>query len=244
MTNEQLVAEYAATHSPRVLDEVVRRNQRLLHHILKRFAYAQEPYEDLLQVANLGLLKAVHRFDPAKGRTFSTYAAALIEGEIRHHLRDTLLLRQPRWVRKVYGQISDAQADLTRSLGRTPTLRELSEKLNITEQGIVEVLQLHERVASGQQILADGDLVTGADREMVHSLRPQSFALPIEDRIALYDALDMLSAFERKIIYLLFFREFTQHEVAMALGLTQKKVSRESIKAIGRLRSVLSRNVI
>jgi RNA polymerase sigma-B factor len=244
VTNEQLVAEYAATRSPRVLDELVCRNQRLLHHLLKRFAYAQEPYEDLLQVANLGLLKAVQRFDPAKGRTFSTYAAALIEGEIRHHLRDSLLLRQPRWVRKVYGQISEAQAELTHTLQRDPTLRELSEKLNITEQGILEVLQLHTRVGVPEEQLTDDELGVTAGRGAVHSLRWQSFSLPIEDRITLYDALDKLSAFERKIIFLLFFREFTQHEVAAALGLTQKKVSRESIKALARLKTVLTRNVI
>lgn len=244
MTNEQLVAQYAASRSPRVLDELVSRNQRLLHHLLKRFSYAQEPYEDLLQVANLGLLKAVQRFDPEKGRTFSTYAAALIEGEIRHHLRDSLLLRQPRWVRRVYGQISDAQAELTRRLQRTPTLRELSEKLNITEQGIVEVLQLYTRVTSVEEPLTGAELVAEAERASVRSLRLESFTLPVEDRIALYDALDKLSAFERKIIYLLFFREFTQHEVAATLGLTQKKVSRESIKALARLRSVLQRNVI
>jgi RNA polymerase sigma-B factor len=244
VTNEQLVAEYAATRSPRVLDELVRRNQRLLHHLLKRFAYAQEPYEDLLQVANLGLLKAVQRFDPAKGRTFSTYAAALIEGEIRHHLRDSLLLRQPRWVRKVYGQISEAQTELTRTLQRTPTLRELSERLNITEQGIIEVLQLYTRVDVPGEPLSGEEYRAGAERAAVHSLRLQSFTLPVEDRITLYDALDKLSGVERKIIYLLFFREFTQHEVAAALGLTQKKVSRESIKALARLKSVLTRNVI
>jgi RNA polymerase sigma-B factor len=244
VTNEQLVAEYAATHNPRVLDELVRRNQRLLHHLLKRFAHAQESYEDLLQVANLGLLKAAQRFDPSRGRTFSTYAAALIEGEIRHHLRDSLLLRQPRWVRKVHGQISAAQAELTHALQRAPTLRELSEKLNITEQGIVEVLQLHARVGSVDEPLTGAEVVAEAERSSVRSLRFESFSLPIEDRIALYDALDKLSAFERKIIYLLFFREFTQHEVAAALGLTQKKVSRESIKALTRLRSVLQRNVI
>ncbi len=216
MTNEQLVAEYAASRSPRVLDELVRRNQRLLHHLLKRFAYAQEPYEDLLQVANLGLLKAVQRFDPAKGRTFSTYAAALIEGEIRHHLRDSLLLRQPRWVRKVYGQISEAQTELTRTLQRTPTLRELSERLNITEQGIIEVLQLYARVGAPGEPLSGEEFSAGAERAAVHSLRLQSFTLPVEDRITLYDALDKLSAVERKIIYLLFFREFTQQEVAAA----------------------------
>jgi RNA polymerase sigma-B factor len=244
VTNEQLVAQYAATRSPRVLDELVCRNQRLLHHLLKRFTYAQEPYEDLLQVANLGLLKAVRRFDPEKGRTFSTYAAALIEGEIRHHLRDSLLLRQPRWVRKVHGQIGEAQAELTRTMQRTPTLRELSEKLNITEQGILEVLQLYARVGTADEPLSDDELAAAAERGAVHSVRLQSFSLPIEDRITLYDALDKLSAFERKLIYLLFFREFTQHEVAAALGLSQKKVSRESIRALARLKSVLTRNVI
>ena len=244
MTNEQLVAEYVATRSPRVLDELVRRNQRLLHHLLKRFAYAQEPYEDLLQVANVGLLKAVQRFDPEKGRTFSTYAAALIEGEIRHHLRDSLLLRQPRWVRKVHGEISAAQAELTHKLRRTPTLGELSERLNITEQGIIEVLQLYARVGAPEEPLTGDEFAAGAERAAVHSLRLQSFTLPVEDRITLYDALDKLSTAERRIIYLLFFREFTQQEVATALGLTQKKVSRESIRALARLKSVLQRNVI
>jgi RNA polymerase sigma-B factor len=72
LNNEQLVADYAATRSPVGLDQIVRDNQRLLHHVLKRFATADEPYEDLLQVANLGLIKAVQRFDPTKGVRFST----------------------------------------------------------------------------------------------------------------------------------------------------------------------------
>ena len=76
MENEQLLAAYARDGSPATLDELVRRNQNLLHHILKRFAYADEPYEDLLQVANLGLIKAAQRFDAARGVRFSTYATA------------------------------------------------------------------------------------------------------------------------------------------------------------------------
>jgi RNA polymerase sigma-B factor len=89
LNNEQLVADYAASRSPASLDQIVRDNQRLLHHVLKRFATADEPYEDLLQVANLGLIKAVQRFDPGKGVRFSTYAVPVIEGEVRHHLRDS-----------------------------------------------------------------------------------------------------------------------------------------------------------
>ena len=244
MNNEQLVAEYAATRSPVSLDQIVRDNQRLLHHVLKRFATADEPYEDLLQVANLGLIKAVQRFDPSKGVRFSTYAVPVIEGEVRHHLRDSLLLRQPRWVKRVYHEIEDAVGNLTRKLGRPPHLSEIAAELNISEAGILEVLNVYARIdlQGLPDSYADGDGPV-ADPNEVHSLHLSSFSLPIEDRIALYDALDALTAFQRKLIYLLFFREFTQHEVAAALGLTQKKVSRESIKALARLKQVMTRRV-
>ena len=244
MDNEQLVADYAATRSPVSLDQVVRDNQRLLHHVLKRFGTADEPYEDLLQVANLGLIKAVQRFDPSKGVRFSTYAVPVIEGEIRHHLRDSLLLRQPRWVKKVYREIEDAVSGLTHKLGRPPHLSEIAAQLNISEAGILEVLNVYARI--DLQGLPDNYADSGetvADRSELHSLHLSSFSLPIEDRITLYEALDRLSAFQRKLIYLLFFREFTQHEVAAALGLTQKKVSRESIKALAHLKQVMARRV-
>ena len=244
MNNEQLVAEYAATRSPASLDQVVRDNQRLLHHVLKRFATADEPYEDLLQVANLGLIKAVQRFDSTKGVRFSTYAVPVIEGEIRHHLRDSLLLRQPRWVKRVYMQIEEAVGSLTRKLGRPPQLSEIAAELNISEAGILEVLNVYARIdlkGLSDNYADDGEPTANSGE--VRSLHLTSFSLPIEDRIALYDALDVLSAFQRKLIYLLFFREFTQHEVAAALGLTQKKVSRESIKALARLKQVMTRRV-
>jgi RNA polymerase sigma-B factor len=243
LNNEQLVADYAATRSPVSLDQIVRDNQRLLHHVLKRFATADEPYEDLLQVANLGLIKAVQRFDPGRGVRFSTYAVPVIEGEVRHHLRDSLLLRQPRWVKKVYHEIEEAVGSLTHKLGRPPHLSEIAAELNISEAGILEVLNVYARI--DLQGLPDSYVDGGpvADPSEVHSLHLTSFSLPIEDRIALYDALDVLTAFQRKLIYLLFFREFTQHEVAVALGLTQKKVSRESIKALARLKQVMTRRV-
>jgi len=244
--NEELVADYAVTRSPVSLDQIVRDNQRLLHHVLKRFATADEPYEDLLQVANLGLIKAVQRFDPSKGVRFSTYAVPLIEGEVRHHLRDSLLLRQPRWVKKVYHEIEEAVGVLTRRLGRPPQLSEIAAELNISEAGILEVLNVYARIdlQGLPGSYTDGGDRPAADAAEVRSLHLTSFSLPIEDRITLYDALDRLSAFERKLIYLLFFREFTQHEVAAALGLTQKKVSRDSIKALARLKQVMTRRVL
>ena len=122
MENEQLLAAYAETGSSTTLDEIVRRNQNLLHHILKRFSYASEPYDDLLQVANLGLIKAAQRFESGRGVRFSTYATAIVDGELRHHLRDALLIRQPRWVKKVYAEIQAKSNELMHKLGRTPEL--------------------------------------------------------------------------------------------------------------------------
>jgi RNA polymerase sigma-B factor len=243
--NEQLLAAYAETGSSATLDEIVRRNQNLLHHILKRFSYASEPYEDLLQVANLGLIKAAQRFDAGRGVRFSTYATAIVDGELRHHLRDALLIRQPRWVKKVYAEIQAKSNELMHKLGRTPELGELAQAMNIEEDGILEVMGLYARIDlhSRDEPFLAGELEAEADPHVMRSLHQQSFALPIEDRIALYDALDKLSAFQRRLVYLLFFKELTQTEAADELGLTQKKVSRESIKALGRLKQVLGRRV-
>lgn len=245
MDNEQLLAEYAKTRSPEVLDEIVRRNQRLLHHILKRFAFADEPYEDLLQVANLGLIKAAQRFDPGRGVKFSTYATAVVDGELRHHLRDTLLMRQPRWVRKLYREIEQTSQDLTRRLGRPPEVREIAAAMNVTEEGVLEVMNLYSRLQlhSKDEPFSADDLQAEADPSVVRHQHLESFALPVEDRIALYQALDRLSAFHRRLIYLLFFRDLNQREVADELGVSQKKVSRESIRALGKLRAALGRKV-
>ncbi len=195
MENEQLLAAYAETRAPATLDELVRRNQNLLHHILKRFAYASEPYEDLLQVANLGLIKAAQRFDAGRGVRFSTYATAIVDGELRHHLRDSLLMRQPRWVKKVYRQIQDKSNELSHKLGRPPEVAELAQALNINEDGILEVMNLYSRIElhSQDEPFASDALQAEADPGMVHSIRQATFSLPIEDRITLYAALDRLS---------------------------------------------------
>jgi len=189
--NEELLTVYAETGSAATLDELVRRNQNLLHHILKRFAYASEPYVDLLQVANLGLIKAAQRYDSGRGVRFSTYATAIVDGELRHHLRDSLLMRQPRWVKKVYRQIQDRSNELMHKLGRPPEVAELSAALNINEDGILEVMNLYSRIQlhSHDEPFTAAQFAAEADARLVHSVRQQTFSLPIEDKITLYAAL-------------------------------------------------------
>ena len=243
--NGTLLEQYALTRSPAVLDQIVRSNQRLLHHLLKKFAHAEEQYEDLVQVANLGLIKAAQNFDASKGVQFSTYAGVVVEGEIRHYLRDSLLLRQPRWFRRIYGQIEEATIELGHRLGRPPKLSEIAQAVNVSEAGVLEVMGLYSRIdlVSLDQPGGEDCRPLSIDRRSVHSLHAESFSLPVEDRIALDAAMEKLSDFQRRLIDLLFYREFTHREVAEALGITQKRVSRELAKTLVRLKELMGRRI-
>lgn len=242
--NETLLAAYRRGDLS-ALDRLLEKNEPLLHHALKRFSYSSEPYEDLFQVARLGFMKAVHRYDETRGIAFSTYAIAIADGEIRHHLRDALLVRQPRWARGLYTQIVQAQTEFFREHGRSPTIAEVADLVNIQQKGILEIIraQASLNVHSLDEPF-DGPDARAPDRTLVRSIRAESFSLPIEDRILLYEALGALSELQKKIIYLLFFGDLTQQEVADEIGLTQRTVSREHVKALDRLKAILSKRII
>ena len=243
--NEKLIERYQESKDPEVLEQIVSSNQGLLHAILKRFTYFPDPYEDLLQVANLGLIKAVQRFDSSHGAGFSSYATAIVDGEIRHHLRDSVLMRQPRWLRKSEKRIEEASIELTRRLKRPPSISEISEIVNISEKGILEIMRVYANVSlhNVDDPVTRDRLEAAPDSSVINARHYESFALPIEDRIVLEEALDALSAFQKKLVYLLFYKDLTQAEVAKELGLTQRKISRESAKALNRLKAVLNTKI-
>jgi RNA polymerase sigma-B factor len=201
--NEKLVAKYQATKDSRVLEEILERNQGLLHSVLRQFSYFPDPYEDLLQVANLGLIKAVQRYDESKKAGFSSYAVAIVDGEIRHYLRDNVLMRRPRWLKQAEQRIEEASLELTKKLKRRPTLAELSEKANIAEDGILEIMKA--RAASSLHTADDpvlrDDISSKPESHAVQSLRYETFSLPIEDRIALHEAFNSLSDFRRWVCH-------------------------------------------
>lgn len=243
--NGELIGIYHCSKNPAVLQEIIGCNQGLLHTVLRRFFCSREPYEDLLQVANLGLIKAVQRFDSARGIEFSSYATAIVDGEIRHYLRDNVLMRQPRWLRKVKKRIEDASVELSRKLNRPPSLRELSEEVNISQEGILEILSVYAEVGlhPADDPVSPETLNPQPALSTLRSLHNESFTLPLEDKVVLYQALGALSAFHKKIVYLLFYRDLTQSEAAKEMGLTQRKVSRESAKALGRLKAILNTRI-
>ena len=177
---------------------------KLLHHVLGACAAASRT--DLLQVAYLGLVKAIQRFDLWRGIVFSTYAVAVVDGEVRHYLRDSVLMRQPRWARTAYRKIEEAQSAFYAEHKRFPSFTELAELVNITPEGVLEVI----RGCSQPELqsLDDPDGAAGEPKALtgrvIRSLRHESFTLPLEDRIALYQAMATLSAAQKRLIYLLF----------------------------------------
>lgn len=243
LTNEELVKRYQGG-DVQSLDLLLEANEGLLHHVLKRFVWTSEPYEDLFQLGRLGLIKSAQRFDVHRGHAFTTYAIAIVDGEIRHHLRDSLLVRQPRWAHALYSRIQDAQSAFFQEHHRSPSIAELAEKVNIQPEGVLEIIRVYGNTSlhSLDEPLdspSDGSL----DRSLVRSIRPENFSLPIEDRILLYDALRVLSDLQKRIIYLVFFGDLTQHQVAEEMGLTQRTVSREQVKALDRLKTILHKKL-
>ena len=244
--NEELVSAYQMSRDVAVLDRLLQRNEGLIHHVLKRFAHTSEPYEDLFQVARIGLIKAAQRFDLEKSCSFATYAVAIADGEVRHHLRDGLLMRQPRWARALYQRILDTQNEFFHAHHRSPTIKEISEAVNVQEQGVLELIRVYGALDlhSLDEPFNDPRDSPAPNRLLIRSVRQETFTLPIEDRITLYEALGVLSDIQKKILYLLFFRDLTQQEVANEMGMTQRTVSREQTKALTRLKAILNKKIL
>ena len=198
--NEELVEKFQQTKDPRILEKIVARNQGLLHAALKRFTYFPDPYEDLLQVANLALIKAVQRYDKTRGAAFSSYVMAIVDGEIRHHLRDSVLMRQPRWLRKTEKRIEEVSIEFTRKNKRSPTLTELAEAANLSEEAVLEIMRVYASVSlhNVDDPITRERSQTGPDSSVVRSKHYESFSLPIEEKIALAQrfAREMVPRFE------------------------------------------------
>src|SRR3954451_14263058 len=142
LEDSRLLAQYAATQDRRLRDALVERFMPLARSIALRYARGGEPLDDLVQVASLGLLKALERFDPERGVAFSSYAVPTIAGEIRRHLRDRCwTVRPPRALSDTLAQLARTTEELRSRLGRAPTIREIGQALELTDEAVLEVLQ-------------------------------------------------------------------------------------------------------
>jgi RNA polymerase sigma-B factor len=194
----------------------------LVHSVAQRFARRSgEPVEDLVQVGAIGLIKAVDRYDPSKGRKLRALAVPAIEGEIRHHLRDrTALVRTPRPVHELGARARKAQADLTARDGKAPEASAVAEAVGAGEDEVEEAL-----AAGRPTVELDAEAVAAPDAD------------PAQERALVSAGLEGLSEREQTILRLRFYDDRSQADIAKEVGLSQAHVSRLISRALDRLRA-------
>ncbi len=218
---------YFQSNDKSAINEIVKESSRLIRSLSRIYGGGCDS-DDLLQAGRLGLMKAVRSFDPENGALFSTYASHCISGEIRHMVRKQRSFFNPGCIAELQSKVEKTVEEHINMCGREPDIAYIAEKLRIREESVNEVMR------TGLVSLEEIDL------SLIKSTSYESFSLPIEDRIALYQALKKLSDFNRRIMILLFFGGLTQQQVADKLGVSQKKVSRAKAKSIEQLREQLS----
>ncbi len=222
-----------------VRDRLVALHLPLVEHLARRFRNRGEPYDDLAQVATIGLIKAIDRYDLDRGVEFSTYATPTILGEIKRHFRDTgWAIRVPRRLQELRLAMTTATADLTQSLGRSPTVAELAARLEVTED---EILDGIESANAYTPMSLDAPDTTDADRPPVGEMLGDWDANleGVEYRAALRPILEELPDREKRILLLRFFRGLTQSQIAEELGISQMHVSRLLSRTLAHLREQL-----
>jgi len=224
---------------PRVRARLIELYIPLAEYLARRFRNRGEQLDDLVQVANLGLIKSVDGYDITRGAAFTSYAIPMIVGELKRHFRDKGWdVRVPRRVQELRLQIGKVTEELTHALGRSPTVADLASRLGVSEEDIIEgidsghayrALSLHAPVGGEDGDTGLVDLIGDVDHDMEN----------VEHREALRPLIAQLPAREQKIIAMRFFGNMTQSQIAAELGISQMHVSRLLTHALGVLREGL-----
>ncbi|HEY8473676.1 MAG TPA: SigB/SigF/SigG family RNA polymerase sigma factor [Natronosporangium sp.] len=206
--------------------------------LARRFAHRGEPFDDLNQVAMVGLLKAVDGYDPSRGREFIAYAKPTILGELRRHFRDrTWSMTVPRRHKEMRLALNAVREELGQQLGRSPSVAELAERLQVSTEEVLEAIEAahaYQSVSLSTPV-GDEDGITLAD--MVGGNDPDLDA--VEDRAALPTLIAQLPEREQRILTMRFYGNMTQSQIAEWTGVSQMHVSRLLKAALGRLREEL-----
>jgi RNA polymerase sigma-B factor len=223
----------------RIRDTLVEMHLPLVEYLARRFRNRGEPLDDLIQVATIGLIKSVDRFDLERGVEFSTYATPTIVGEIKRHFRDKgWAIRVPRRLQELKLALAKATSELSQRNGRAPTVAELARQLEMTEDEILEGLEsanAYSAVSLDAPDTGDDDSPAVSD-----SLGATDEALEgVEYRESLKPLLERLPPREKKILLLRFFGNMTQSQIAAELGISQMHVSRLLARTLIQLREGL-----
>jgi RNA polymerase sigma-B factor len=235
-TDAQLLSAYSRTRAPHLREALVERFLPLARSIAKRYRKAEEPFDDLLQVASLGLLKAIDRFDPERGIAFSSFAVPTIVGELRRHFRDRCWsVRPPRELQERALEVDKYRTELTSRLGRSPSVREIGRALELEDEQVLEALQAQQGMRAtsldaprGGRDDHDGTLADA------HGVIDPGLERA-EHRATLARLFERLDARERRVLRLRFEDDLTQEQIGRLVGVSQMQVSRIIRAAITKL---------
>ena len=205
-------------------DQVITENIPLVWSIVRRFAGRGQELQDLFQIGTIGLMKAIDKFDMSFDVKFSTYAVPMITGEIKRFLRDDGMIKVSRSLKETAGKVRIAEEQLSKKLGRDPTIEEISEKLQIEVEDIAMAVSANAEVESLYKTIYQGD---GSAIYLIDKLEEaKDEQETMINHLALKKVMDSLEEKDRELIKLRYFMDRTQTDIARELGISQVQVSR------------------
>jgi RNA polymerase sigma-B factor len=230
---------YRASGDRRLRNELIERHRWIAIQCARRFDRRGEPLDDLVQIAQIGVLKAVERFDPAVGVAFPSFAMPTVMGELRRHFRDaTWTMRVPRRLKELHVALAGANEALVQRLGRQPKVEELAAELSVDVDDILEALDAGANYRAAPLTAPAGDDGERTSEPAAMGMEDPDLARA-EVRMAIRRLLSTLATRERTIVYLRYFRGLTQQEIADRVGTSQVHVSRLLRASLARLREEL-----
>jgi RNA polymerase sigma-B factor len=237
--SSELFGRWRRFHDIRARDELIARFLPLARKLARRYVSASEPYDDLVQVASLGLVKAVERFDPDRGFAFTSFAVPTIVGELKRYFRDTAwALHVDRGAQERARKIAEAQEEVAAHTGRPATIHELAQYVEMTEEEVLDGLQTADAydAISLDAPMASDDADMSSRLEIIGS-EDERLEL-VDTQATIFAAAKHLPAREREILYLRFGEDLTQSQIAERVGVSQMQVSRLLRRSLQRLRDL------
>jgi RNA polymerase sigma-B factor len=238
--DRRLLERYHRHGDAAARDALVERFLPLARQLARRYQRAGEPLDDLVQVASLGLLKAIDRYDPTRQTAFSSFAVPTILGELKRHFRDKgWSVRVPRDLQELAVKVDRVGEDMSRELARAPTPKEIGERVGATAEQVLEA-----REAAGAYRAVSLDRPRGSEEEEDSHELSDAFGIEdpgfarAEDAATVERLMRVLSDREREVLRLRFAEDLTQSEIGRRVGVSQMHVSRLIRQSVGRLRAL------
>jgi len=235
--SQELFERWRQDRDRQARDELIARFLPLARKLARRYTQSSEPYDDLVQVASLGLVKAVERFDPDRGFAFTSFAVPTIVGELKRYFRDTgWAIHVDRGAQERARKINEARQAISARTGRPPRVDELAQYLELSEEEVLDGLQVAEAYGT---VSLDAPVAGEEDASRLDVMGDEDMRLGlVDDQTTIFAAARHLPQRERESLFLRFGEDLTQSEIAERVGVSQMQVSRLLRRSLQRLRQL------